>query len=219
LREQRNGGLIFFIGIDGSGKTAHALALCRELSRKGIRYVYVRPRDALFRFIPLVLRGWIDRHPHISPRNITISRKTQSYKHSQSVGILKIPVTIFFLIYAFIAYFLSIRSLRSEFVVVCDRYFFDWFYNLWGNASMALIRILPKPDIAFLLDVPTTIAFSRMHYVMDKEISPEYYGSLRDWYLTLARQQSFFIINSSGDFEKTMGIILNHLINILRSDC
>jgi len=218
MRKQRNSALIFFEGIDGSGKTTHALALHEELSKRGVKCVYVRPAEAILTFVPSVLREYINKHPRISPRNITLSRKRHRF-NSRYVDILKIPVTIFFLAYAFIAYFLSIRSLRSNFIVICDRYFFDWFYNLWGNASITLIRLLPKPDIAFLLDIPVTIAFSRMHYAIDKEISPEYYESLRDWYLTLARQQSLFIIDSSREFEKTKGIILNYVINALRSDC
>jgi len=215
MKEQKNSAFICFIGIDGSGKTTHALALCRELSGKGINCAYVRPRYAPLRFIPSALRKWINAHIHISPKNIRIGCKTRKSYNSQSVGILKFPLTISFFIYALITYFLSIRPLLHKSMVICDRYFFDWLYNLWGNTSMALIRLLPKPDIAFLLDVPTTIAFSRMYYALDRQIPLSYYESLRKWYLMLARQQGFFIVDSSGDFEEVKGIIKKHVVSTL----
>jgi len=215
MKMRRKGALIFFIGIDGSGKTAHALTLCKELSEKRIRCTYVRPRYALFRLIPSVLREWVDRRPHISPRNITISCKTQKSSNGRSIGVLKILITIPLLVYAFITYFLTIRPLLDEFIVICDRFFFDWFYNMWGNVSTALIRLLPRPDIAFLLDVPVTIAFSRMHYALDRQIPLGYYESLRNWYLMLARQQGFFIVDSSGDFEEVKCIIKRHVVSTL----
>jgi thymidylate kinase len=106
----------------------------------------------------------------------------------------------------------------NGFVVVCDRFFFDWFYNLWGNASIALVRLLPKPSIAFLLDVPVTVAFSRMHYPLDKQVRLSYYESLREWYLMLARRQNFFIIDSSSKFEEVKDTIKKYVISMLGSN-
>jgi len=208
---------ICFIGIDGCGKTTHALALCRELSGKGNKCVHIRSRYALLRFAPLVLRRWIDKH--LSPRKITISYRTQKTHKARSMDIFKIPLTLFLLTYAFFTYFLCIRPhLRGSTVVVCDSdgYFFDWFYNLWGSTAVALTRILPKPDLAFLLDVPVAVAFSRMLYAGDKSISREYYESLQDWYLALTRQEGFHVIDSSGSFEKTKGLILDYVTFYLR---
>ena len=219
MRKQKSGTMICFVGIDGSGKTTHALALCRELSAKGINCMYVRPRYALLRFLPSIFREWGDKHTYISPRNIMIPSEIQkTRKVSRYVRIFKIPLTLFFLIYASFTYFLDIRPLLSEFIIVCDRYFFDWLYNLWGKVATALTHLLPKPNLVVLLDIPVATALSRMHDIEDKSISPNYYRSLQSWYLVLARQREFFVIDSSSDFEKTKQQILNRILIYLGSD-
>jgi dTMP kinase len=202
---------IVFAGIDGSGKTTHAVSLLKELQREAINSIYFRPRD--ISLIPTFLRNLLKSYPNVSPRNITISNKFGNFSGK---NILKaLFLTIPFWIYALIVYYIWMRPLRYKKVVICDRYFFDWFYNLWGNASIALTRLLPKPDIVFLLDVPVIIAFSRMHSALDRQVPPGYYESLRNWYLMLARQQGFFIVDSSGDFEEVKGIIKKHVVRML----
>lgn len=214
--ELKNGALICFIGIDGSGKTIHSLNLCKELLMKRVKCVYIRPRYAPIKFIPSVLRRWMSKHIHMSPRLLTIpSEDHRPYKSGRA---LRIPLTLSFLMYTFLTYLLIIKPQLDRNIIVCDRYFFDWFYNLWGKASVALTRLLPKPDLVFLLDAPVAVAFSRMRDIGDKSVSPEYYKSLRDWYLVLARQRGFFVIDSSGDFEKTRELVLNRIIVSLRSD-
>jgi thymidylate kinase len=152
----------------------------------------------------------------VSPRNATISNKFSNFSGK---SILKaLFLTIPFWVYALIVYCTWIRPLQHKKVVVCDRYFFDWFYNLWGNMSIALTRLLPKPDMVFLLDVPVTIAFSRMHSTSDRQIPLSYYESLRNWYLTLAKQRGFFVIDSSGDFEEVKTVIKKHVVRVLRSN-
>jgi thymidylate kinase len=203
---------IVLTGIDGSGKTTHAVSLSKELQRETINSIYFRPRGITI--IPTFLRGLLKSYPNLSPRNVAMSKKADNFSGRNILRALFL--TIPFWIYALIVYYAWIRPLRSKKVVICDRYFFDWFYNLWGNASIALTHLLPKPDIVFLLDVPVNIAFSRMHSIADKQISLSYYESLRCWYLMLAKQQGFFIVDSTGDFKDVKGIIEKLVMRMLR---
>lgn len=178
--------------------------------------MHVSPRSSLLQFMPQLLRNWVDKHTRLSPRNITLpTLMGQDYKSSRPIGFLKIPLSLLFIIYAFLTYFITIRPFLKKFVVVCDRYFFDLFYNLWGNVSHVLIDLLPRPAVVFLLDAPAPVAFSRMHSVEDKAISRRYYEVLRNWYLTLASRNNFFVMDASIDFEKTKKCILNHVMVFL----
>jgi thymidylate kinase len=206
---RKNGVWVCFIGIDGSGKTSHALALCKELSRKNINYAYVRSRYALLRYIPSILKRRINENGALSPRRMTISSGNR--KASSSKGILKGPLTVMLFAYAFLTYLLCIKPLLRNSIVVCDRYFFDLFYNLWGTSSYALIGVLPGPDVAFVFDLPVTVAFSRMHSADDKNIPQEYYGHLRAWYLSLAKERGFTVIDSSSDFKRTKQLVLDRM--------
>lgn len=205
---------IVFTGIDGSGKTFHATSLSRELKKIGIPNVYLKPRDVSL--VPSFIGKWLERHPHLSPRNITISSEVN---RSNSKSILKaLCLTIPFLTYALIIYFVWIRLFRSKQVVICDRYFFDWFYNLLGDASIALLYLLPKPDVVFILDVPVKVALRRMHDSFDKKLSEEYYESLRAWLLVIGKRLGFFVIDSAESIEKVKNRILDYTLNILSND-
>jgi thymidylate kinase len=209
LNFRKNGVLICFVGIDGSGKTSHALALHKEFSNRNINSVYVRPRYALLRFVPSVLRRRVQLDSSFSPRLITISSGNR--KALKIRRFLKVPLTAMLFAYAFLTYFLCIRPLLRNSIVVCDRYFFDLFYNLWGDSSLALVRMLPSPDAAFVFDVPVAVGFSRMHSEDDKRISQEYYNKLRRWYLRLARQEKFIVVDSSSDFERNRQLVSDRM--------
>jgi len=209
---------ICLIGIDGSGKTAHARILFIELIKSGISCVHVSSRSSLLQLMPCSLRSWLEKNAHIGPRNMTLpSLKERGFKSSRCNILFRIPLSLFFIIYTLLTYLITIRPLLRKYVVVSDRYFYDLFYNLWGDASFALVRMLPKPTIGFLLDLPVPTALSRMHSLEDKKIPQKYYELLRKYYLAIAKQNNLHIIDNSVDFEKSSKCILVHVKAFLES--
>jgi thymidylate kinase len=205
---------IVFTGIDGSGKTLHAKLLSQELQKRGLSSVYFRPRD--LSLVPNFIKKLLEKHPNLSPRNITMAKE---YSKFNGRDILKaILLTVPFLLYSLIVYYLWIYRLRRKYIVVCDRYFFDWFYNLWGNNSSILVRLLPQPNAVFLLDISPGIALSRMHDVFDKKVPLAYYEALRNWFLELGKELGFLTIDSSRKLEEVKSLILSHTANLLENE-
>jgi thymidylate kinase len=201
--------LIYILGIDGSGKTTHASSLCKKFLNQGISCINIRPRNDLMKLLPSFVQNWIDKRPQISPRNITIPTH---YKISKNI-IMKFPISLLLLIYAYLSYILIIRpALKKNSIVICDRFFYDWLFNIWGVNSQVLAILLKKPDISILLDVPVNLAFTRMHDDYDKNISFEYYESLRKYYLILAIKYNFLKINNNDDFIKVSMDIYNYIL-------
>ena len=103
----------------------------------------------------------------------------------------------------------------DEHVVVCDRYFYDWFYNLWGDISIIFINLLPQPSLILLLELPLDIAYSRMNYIGDTLVLPKYYKSLRSWYFLIIKRLNGFTIDTTGPTHKTGEIVLEKVIYAL----
>ena len=208
LNKKNEGAFICFIGIDGSGKTTHAHYLSQELAKNGINVFYIRPRYKLIQAFPLWLNTSIKKYINIRPlliKHVTGTKKLDNlWKNS---FLLKRLLSFFLLIYAFTTYLLMIKPYLRKSYLVCDRYFYDWFYDKRQAWSIYIARILPKPDLCIFLDIPISLAFSRMN-VEDKKMPQEYYESLREWYITLAKLQGFKIIDSSGDFLRVNNIII-----------
>jgi len=218
LPELKNGMCVCFIGIDGSGKTSQAISLSKNLSKIGIESLYVRPEYLLVKCLPQALIRWVSRHVFGISKKIIRKPERPVERQADDVGlnIIKFTLTLAFLIYVWLAYILMVRSQLSKRVLICDRYFYDWIYYLDKNRSTFLMQLVPKPDLIFLLDVEIPVAFSRMHSMEDKGFSADYYSSLREWYLTLAKEYGFMVINSIHDFGKTKQAILEHTMSSLR---
>lgn len=211
MKKTKGEAFICFVGIDGSGKTTHTLNLKKHLLARGYRCVYLRPRYELIRSVS----RYASERIGISEIILSPRMRKMNFWVNTSLIILKIPLILLFLMYAFLTYFVIIKPRLREFVVVCDRYFFDWFYKICGKGSLGVLRLLPKPHLTFLLDLPIAFAFSRMNSAFDKKVPPDYYESLREWYLALAKQQSFILVDSGADLEETQALILNYVISYL----
>lgn len=212
--EQTSRAVVCFIGIDGSGKTTHALNLCKELLVRGIQSVYVRPEYTLTRCVPPILRRYTLKYAPGSPDRCVSpgARGREGLRRA----IIELVLSSAIFVDIFITYFLKIRIIPKEFIVVCDRYFFDWINDRHRWVSLALSRVIPKPDLTFLLDIPSLVAFSRMHDVYDRKRPSDYYRRKQIFYLTLAEQLGFIIVNTGRDFGKVEVFILNHVTNLLQ---
>jgi thymidylate kinase len=204
---------VCLIGIDGSGKTTQTLILCRELRERGIRCYCLRPRYELIKLLPSSIGRLVERYIHIRPKLKTTHKRRQVFpKIRKTSHVIWISSALLLLAYATITYLLVIKPRLRGSVVICDRYVFDWFLGMNLTWSLALSRLLPKPDLSFFLDVPVTVAVSRMRSSIDKKISPSYYESLRKWYLTLAKEYGFVIVDSTLTLHDVGKEILQHVM-------
>jgi thymidylate kinase len=202
---------ICFIGIDGSGKTTHAQALLRALSERNLNVIHVSPRSSLmYLLLPERLRRSV-KGTHVRPRNLMIQKMKVFPRVNIFMNFLIVPT----LMYVFLTYLLTIKPLLKKFVVVCDRYFYDLLFSLFGKKALLLVGLIPKPYLGILLDLPVDQAFTRMHDMEDKRVPYDFYEKLRKWYIALAKQQGFLIVDSTDEFEKVHKKILNFCIQRL----
>jgi len=204
---------ICFAGVDGSGKSTHAKALCQALQAKCFRCVYVRPRylllDIVKKHIPWASGYFLSRYVSI----------TVSYKMSNSYTKVSTPLDIVAylarIMYVLLTYFLVIHplTLRND-VVVCDRYFFDWFYDSKGR-NLHMLRILPSPDLLIVLDLPPKCARSRVTQFEDKGIPIETYLLLKTWYKKLTTYYPSVIIDTTETFEVVHEKVLEYVTAFL----
>jgi thymidylate kinase len=180
--------LISFSGIDGAGKSTHIDALCRHLTNSGLRYSLLTFWDDV-----VVLPGFRER------------MSLRAFKGEKGVGTPEKPiarrdknVTSWYLTaFRMILYALDALHLRSvasrttqsgaDFVIF-DRYIYDEFANLPFQRSLVrlyvrmLLRIIPKPHVAFLVDADAEAATIRK-----PEYPLEFARRNREAYLQLSR--------------------------------
>lgn len=166
--------VVSFSGIDGAGKSTQIEALCRSLRDRGFHCALYTFWDDVVAFPKL--------REHLSLR---------AFKGDKGVGSPDKPIsrrdknvstwytTVFRLfLYTLDAFKLSLavsRSNRSESdFLIFDRYIYDEFANLpVKNPAVrlylhALLRFIPRPDVAFFLDAdPETATIRKPEYPLE----------------------------------------------------
>jgi len=194
--------LICFTGIDGTGKTTHATKIVERFKSMGIPSQYVwcnwDPKISLpfMAFIYLVTGGYRRKDYHKS----RILRKIWNY----------IVIFDFLCIYLFKV---KIPLLIGK-NVVCDRYVYDMVADLMYDglynekASKILLKLIPEPDLTFMLDVPEEISGSRKsdtkHAVNIKESDDaiDYLRIHRKAYLGIAESLNIPVIDATREFDE-----------------
>lgn len=185
--------LICFIGIDGSGKTTQAKALCESLARAGIktRYVWTRFEPKLIKPLVAVAKGLFFRGKDVF-RDYADYVKTKRNLSKNTILLTSYQYLLLF--DYFFQIFLRVRlPLMQGKVIVCDRYIYDTIADLAADydysgeeiqkALQSYLRLFPKPDLVFLLDLPEELAYQRKGDVP----SMDYLAQRRKIYLNMGK--------------------------------
>lgn len=201
---KKRGSLICFIGIDGSGKTTLAKKVNEDLRQDKLdcKYVYGRVVPVLSRFFM-----WMGRRFLLRKKEEDIFHDYSNYVHQKRKifknGFISKIYGWSILFDQIIQTNLKIRPrLLAGKIVICDRYIFDTVITDIAvdldysesdaiNLINKLFRILPKPDVIFLIDLPEEVAYNRKNDV--PHVS--YLRERRELYLRVSELYNIILLN------------------------
>ncbi len=213
---------ISFSGMDGTGKTSLSKRIIENFDKNGIksRYVYGRLN-------PQILRPFIEISNYLFLRKENRLGEYTSYRSTKKKIIAK--YRILFWVYQNILLLDCSLQLIYKIVIprifnmslVCDRYIYDTVVN---DISLDLdlseenmLRLLdrffylfPKPDVAFLIDLPEEDAYQRKNDIP----SITYLRERRNLYLTIAHKYGMIILDGSKDLNELTSIVEKRLIEV-----
>jgi thymidylate kinase len=96
-------------------------------------------------------------------------------------------------------------------MVVCDRYFYQFFFDLFGDWSEKVIRFFPKADMTFFLDGDLDLFYSRMDNSFDASVGRDYYTDVLNLYKRISQKYGFIQIDANLERETINDIIFTHL--------
>jgi len=167
----KQGILICFSGIDGSGKTTLIKELIKDLKAKGIQveYRWGKFESSLLRLL-ILIKNKLLLHESDLKENYERSLKLKNNLFSSNP--ISMLYEYFVLVnYTFQVIFKIVIPLKMGKNIVCDRYVYDTIVDLaldlrYPDGKIKhrlnqLFRLLPKPDVLFFIDVPEEVAFRR----------------------------------------------------------
>jgi len=202
--------IVAIIGLDGSGKTTQAMMLVDRLKREGYNAIYVKPNYFLLNYLfGLKIR----KNPFISPRKNRVAKVNYSdaiYSKLQNSLIAPLGYLYALLNRISMAFF-------NKKIIVCDRYFYQFFYDLFGNSSNKLIKFFPNPDIAFFLNTSLDVLYSRMQNSFDKIVDKDYYEKVLNFLKMISKKNDFLEIKADKDEKLINEIIFQEVIRFVYS--
>ena len=184
-------------GIDGCGKTTQAMMLVDRLKKEEYETMYIRPVYVLLDIIRL--GGGVEKS--VSPRRARTSNKKSSV-------LQRVVMSLFGYPYAIVTYIYMELTSRDK-IIVCDRYFYQFFFDLFGKLSEKVIRIFPKADITFFLDGNLDLFYSRMKKSFDASVDRDYYTEVINLYRRISQKYGFIQIDANLEREKINDIIFH----------
>lgn len=206
--KKRRCTLVSFSGIDGAGKGTQIAALRRRLEAAGLRVRLIPFWDEVARLTQLrevsghkLFKG----DKGVGTPEKPINRRD---KNVQSWPMSQVRLGLY-LIDALSLRSVVKRAMRSGAdVVICDRYAYDELANLLLNTASArtyarlILKIAPKPDVAYLLDADPIAARERK-----PEYPVDFLHRNRAAYLTLAGLAQMTVIPAVSIPEATREVL------------
>ncbi|MCK9150770.1 hypothetical protein [Methanobacterium alcaliphilum] len=197
--------IIAIEGIDGSGKTTQANMLVKKLNDAHIDAEYMKTI-----YITLNILPFFNKYETIlSPRKDKVSEISEKRVFRLS----KIFKKFFGYLYALTTYII-IKIRYKNRIAVCDRYFYQFFYDLFGEKSKIILKILPKPDYTFFLNGNLETFCSRMDDSFDVTVPIAYYEKILRFYQDLSKEYNFIQLDASESKTELNKKIYNNLIKL-----
>ena len=217
-KEKREGiqvktAIVAVVGADGCGKTTQARMLVQRLGKEGYKAMYVQPVFILLN----VLTRSRDNNP-ISPRKACTAQMSNSDKHriffprKLFMGLLGYPYAL--ATYIFMRFYLS----RNK-IVVCDRYFYQFFFDLFGGWSEYVTKFFPKADVTFFLEGDLDLFYSRMNDSFDVSVDRVYYTAVLDLYRRISQKYGFIQVDANLNKGAINDIMFMHLTKVMKGGC
>jgi dTMP kinase len=188
-------------GVDGSGKTTQAHALVARLQQAGFTASYTRP---LFIFIKE------------NSRRISMGPRRAGAVEPNILKTTALGVLGYF--YAMACYLYLRFQPDKRKIIVCDRYFFQFFFDLFGGFGLRVTGLFPRPDMTFLLTGEPGAFYPRMTSPSDAAVNTEYFKKIGLLYNKLSEKYHPVKINGSMDKEKINDIIFEHVMKKMRKE-
>jgi len=201
-------GLISFSGIDGAGKSTQIKLLAEYLTSKGKK---IKTTEEMFGY-------WLLKPVIGLLRKTTGSLPDGPIKRNKNF-FLKLWFIVAF-IDIWLSFIFKILPMRSKYdFVIADRFYTDiWanlvYYGYLPNRMFSFsVKLLPKPDAAFMLQVKPKIVLRR-----EEEFPPCYYNEQEKIYADLSDQIDFNIVGANRSpqlvFEEIKEKIENYYGNL-----
>jgi len=204
--------LVSFSGIDGSGKTTQIDAVLAWLRDAGLRVRLLRFWDdiaVLGRMRETMSHTLFKSEKGIGSPDKPVQRVD---KNVRAWYMTASRLYLYFLDAARLAFVIATASRRDADVVVFDRFLYDELANLdLGNPvarayARMLLRSVPRPDVAFLLDADPVQARARK-----PEYPLDFIYKNRAAYLTLARLTEGITVIKPLAAEDVTEVVLNQI--------
>ena len=190
------GKLITFCGLDGCGKSSMIKMLTDELSVQGIDFMITKqPTDTMRN--TEIFRTFMDcpDNSAYEYRSLSLMAAADRIQHANKV---------------------ILPALRQGKTVICDRYFYSCLANLRARGYAddqwiyEISENIPKPDLAFFLDLPVETAVGRVRKrseEKDRYIDMELQYLLKDEYKVICDVNHGILVRSDIDIYQTFSDI------------
>lgn len=210
IRRHQRPMLITFSGIDGSGKTSYAAALCKafEICEIKTRYIWARVGSTRISQLASKVYKKVSKKYKSDTKSKSSGSPYKDFIRKENLFRKKWVSTLWHItnILDFCVFynFKVRKALFSGKVVICDRYIPDIFADMYVHTPnkkpdlvlKLLLILLPKPHVSILLRVPPEIAYERSK---EKDCM-EYLYRQDELYKHVSEMLDLEIVDAEGEF-------------------
>jgi dTMP kinase len=218
IQSKLNSKLINVVGIDGAGKTMLCKALLQAVRKRypATEYVHSYHEPFILKPVKFLARAIFMRGIDES-KDYSRYRERKFYASNRYRLLSTIYGFIWILDYALQTMMkVGLLSFLGRRIII-DRYVFDtvlnasltsnWPPEVTHRLVTTLLKVLPKPDVVFLIDLPEVVAFERK---MDIQ-SVGYLHERRHLYLDMAARYGFVKLNGQDRPQAVLAQVLRGL--------